>query len=557
MEYYPLVILAVGMVVVVGSILALRLPAFLALIIAAMVVGYMTTDENIRQYAEGAVGQMVSKGELESEKKTAKEEEITNELVQQSTMDRVVNGFGRACTQIGILIAMAALVGKCLIDSGAADRIVRSALKFVGEARAPIALAGSGYLLSIPVFFDTVFYLLLPLAKATRIRTKKNYLFYVMAICAGGTVTHSLVPPTPGPLIAADIIGVDIGALMLAGCCVAICSCSAGLTYAFFCNRNYELPLRVTDNTSLEELEELANRPDKDLPPLVLALAPIILPIILIGGTTVLNNTLTMQALDKYDANKNGVLEAKELDTLGVEVYRVEARNEPLASEIIQVFDQDENEKLDEAELKTIGEQLQKNTFLRVAYLLGDRNLALTIAAGIALLTLVVYQRPEKHKLAASMESALTSAGTIILITAAGGAFGAVLQQTGIGVVIGNLALEYTLPIVPLGWALTSLVRTAQGSATVAIITSASIMASVNAGLGDAAIDPLWLTLAVGTGAAPISWMNDSGFWVVGKMSGMTESETLRFWTPMLAIMGVTGGTVVWILSTIFPHVTT
>ena len=95
------------------------------------------------------------------------------------------------------MIAMASIIGKCLLDSGAADRIVRSLLQALGVERAPFALTASGFVLSIPVFFDTVFYLLIPIARSLGARTGKNYLFYVMAICAGGAITHTLVPPTP------------------------------------------------------------------------------------------------------------------------------------------------------------------------------------------------------------------------------------------------------------------------------------------------------------------------------------------------------------------------
>ena len=103
---------------------------------------------------------------------------------------------------------------------------------------------GSGFLLSIPVFFDTVFYLMIPLAKATRIRVGKNYVLYIMAIVAGGSMAHSLVPPTPGPLIVAEEFNVSLISMIIAGCCVGLCSSAAGLTFAAWRNRTMEVPLR-------------------------------------------------------------------------------------------------------------------------------------------------------------------------------------------------------------------------------------------------------------------------------------------------------------------------
>ena len=106
------------------------------------------------------------------------------------------------CGKIGIIIAMASIIGKCLLDSGAADKIVRTVLRWLGARRAGISFVGSGFLLAIPVFFDTVFYLMIPLGKAMRLRTGGNYVLYILAIVAGASMAHSLVPPTPGPLVA-------------------------------------------------------------------------------------------------------------------------------------------------------------------------------------------------------------------------------------------------------------------------------------------------------------------------------------------------------------------
>ncbi|MEQ9065167.1 MAG: SLC13 family permease, partial [Gimesia chilikensis] len=170
LENYPFIILAIGIATVIGMIIFLKINAFLALITAAMVVSLLGPAS-----ADGI-----------------------------NRMKRVAIAFGDSVSGIGIVIALAAIIGKCMMDSGAADRIVRTFLKVMGEKNASFALMGSGFVLAVPVFFDTVFYLLIPLARSLYRSTKRNYLMYVMAIAAGGAITHTLVPPTPGPLAMAD-----------------------------------------------------------------------------------------------------------------------------------------------------------------------------------------------------------------------------------------------------------------------------------------------------------------------------------------------------------------
>src|SRR5690606_11765433 len=189
-------VILLGVIVVVGGILALRLHAFLALIFGAIVGASFTHREDIAQYDMDA--RELARADAER-------------LAAQTVPDRVAEGFGSTCESIGILIAMAAIIGKCLLDSGAADRIVRSTLRLFGERGAPAAFMTSGFMLGIPVFFDTVFYLMIPLGKALRMRTGRNYLLYVLTIVCGATMAHSLVPPTPGPLFVAEQLGVNLG----------------------------------------------------------------------------------------------------------------------------------------------------------------------------------------------------------------------------------------------------------------------------------------------------------------------------------------------------------
>ena len=463
----PFLILLAGMLVVIGGILFLRLHAFLALLLGAFVVATLTPVDALYEYAIQG-GATV---------------EAAQQAADQSAGARIASGFGRTTAQVGIVIAMASIIGICLLESGAADRMVRSALRMVGAARAPLAFTGSSFLLAIPVFFDTVFYLMIPLAKATRLRTGKSYLFYVTAIVAGGVMAHSLVPPTPGPLFVAGEFGVDIGLMIMVGLAIGLLSSASGFLYGWWANSRMDLPLRETPE-SMQQLEAIAAKDDSQLPPLWLAAVPILLPVVLIAGRTLMHSAGTVQ--------------------------------------------------------------------FAVLEFLGEKNIALSVSAAIALL--ILLWKTSGDETVEAVKKALKTAGVIILIIGAGGAFGRVLQQTGIGTAIQAIAENYSIGILLLAFLMTALIRTAQGSATVSMVTAAGAMI----GLADPAqlgFHPVYLAMAIGCGSKPIWWMNDSGFWVVSQLSGMTEREALKVLTPLSAVMGVAGLAGTMLLAYFFPLV--
>ncbi len=557
-------ILLAGVVVVVGSILALRLHAFLALISAAFIVAVLTPSAALERYqiedvsfdvqlqmddvqnvlihadkhSDVKPGMQYVLLDLDSDSKRYKEiaslrvmkfvdhdssgemnwalaeiedgeasSAITSPMSLRAIHSlslksarkaanatigpRVASGFGGTCVKIGILIAMAAIIGKCLLDSGAADRIVRTALARFGEKSAPAAFMTSGFFLGIPVFFDTVFYLMIPLGKAMRLRTGKNYILYVLTIVCGATMAHSLVPPTPGPLIVAEELGVDLGVMILGGMIVGLFSAAFGYCYAVIVNRRTELPLRESPDFSLADLEEAMQVDESELPSFTVSVLPIVLPVALISLNTI----------------------------VGHKSFPVEI----------------------------------SDTTRRVIATLGDKNIALILSAIIAMATLIRQKKRSFQELSVSVQSALASGGVIILITAAGGAFGQVLRQTGVAGLIQDLPQASPHVICSLAFLITTAIRTAQGSATVAMITSVGIMSGI-ARDGNLPFEPFYLAAAIGCGSKPIAWMNDSGFWVITKMSGMTESEGLKYITPMTTCMGIVGLIVVLIGLTVYPN---
>jgi len=454
---HPLLILLVGMATILGGILGLRLNAFLALITAAIVVSLLAPGEPAAKIA------------------------------------RVAEGFGRTAGTIGIVIALAAIAGQAMMDSGAADRIVRAFIGLLGEQRSATALCATGYVLSIPVFFDTVFYLLVPLARSGYTRTNRYYLKYLLAIAAGAGATHTLVPPTPGPLAVAGTLGVDLGTMVLVGLAVALPAATAGLLFAGWVDRR--MPVVPTAPAAAPPATEA-------LPGLVVSLLPIVLPVLLISSNTV------VQSMTARPGARLALWSALAPYTA----------------------------------------------------IIGNPNLAMLVATAVAMW---VYARRgvSRAAVAAMVDTSLMGAGFIILIIAASGAFGVALQATGIGPVIerafvGNAAagVGSGLVFLFLGFGVASLIKIAQGSSTVAMITTAAMLAAMLPANGRSLpFHTVYVATAIASGSLVGSWMNDSGFWLFSKMGGVTELETFKSWTPVLAVVGLTSMVTTVVLALLVP----
>ena len=248
----PLCILLIGVVVVIGGILVLRLHAFLSLIAGALVVALLTPKADVYQYAIHA-----------------KMTETAARVEADKTVgDRITDGFADTAKKVGILIAMAAIVGKTLMESGAAERIVVALRRAIGDAHVAIAFLISGFVLAALVLSDTAFYLLIPLARVMRVRTGKDYTLYILAIVAGAVMTHSLVPPAAGPVLVATQLHVSLASMILGGTIVGGIASSCGYLFALWANRNLEIPIRSAAGVSASELERISTRDEMTLPSL-------------------------------------------------------------------------------------------------------------------------------------------------------------------------------------------------------------------------------------------------------------------------------------------------
>ena len=455
----PSVILTVAMLLVLAGVLWARLHPFLVLIVTALVVAGLTPPDRLGDAAALPIGR------------------------------RVAEGFGKTAHDIGILIAMASILGQCLMEARGAERIVAAIERVVGRRRAALAFLGAGFLLGIPMFAEGVFYLLLPLAKASWRETRRHGVLLVLSIVAGATMTHSLVPPTPGPLFVADEMGIDIALMMRQGMIVGAVAALAGFGYATWADRHFDIPLRTAedDRPGTVPDDERPGTAIGPLPPLWASLLPILLPVVLISADS---------AVDSIAAIPPSVA--------------------------------------------------------RVIHVVGDKNLALTVSAAAAILLLACRPRSSREKVRQAVAAAVLEGGEIILVIAAGGALGAALRQAGMAELAAAAVPQHALLLLPIAWGVTVLIRAAQGSATVAMITAVGIIAPI----ADAASLPyhdVYVALAIGCGSKPGMWMNDSGFWVIARMTGMTETETLKTASVMVAIEGTVGLLVTMALAASWP----
>lgn len=449
-DYWPFAVLLLSVVMVVILITRWRFHPFIALMLSAILVGLLSP------------GLPMMPGQ--------------NRLV--TVVELPMAEFGMMAGKIAWVIALAAVIGTAMMESGAAEQIVNWLLKKLGEKQTAIALLASGYILAIPVFFDTVFFLLIPLGVTLALKTGRDFLLYVLAIGGGAAITHTIVPPTPGPLIMAETLQIDLGTVILAGLITGIIPAIVVLGVGRWFNKKRPIPVRVTN----EHVTSIQNPPS-----LALSILPVVVPLFMISLTSIVD---------------------------------VAADNVP----------------------GWIAFQ-------------GNKNIAMSAGAVIALLLWAKTKRLGSNALWEAAAKPLEVAGIIIIITSAGGAYGAMIQHSGVGQSIRLATEGFDVHYILLAWIIGAVMKIAQGSGTVSMITTASIMAALTGPESNLPYHPVYILLSIGFGSLFIPWMNDSGFWVVTRMSGFTEKEALRTWTPLLAILSLVGLLQVLLLSWIFPFV--
>jgi len=402
----------------------------------------------------------------------------------------ITTGFGSTLSTIGLVIGFGVMMGRLLEISGAAERMAYSFIRWLGTKREEWAVALTGYVVSVPIFCDSAFVILIPLVRALARNSGKSVLTLGIALAGGLMLTHHAVPPTPGPLGIAGIFGVDIGEMLFWGVVFTLPGIVVLVAYARFMGPRIEAMIQggqvaAEPEDSYREVMERAEAAERQLPPLWLSVLPIVLPIVLIFINTLIG------LVGKFNGDP------------------------------------------------AIAQGLLGQVFA----FLGNPVIAVGLGVVVAIYGLV--PRHPRDEVIAEMEKGVESAGIILLVTGAGGALGAVLRSSGAGQYMGEWVASLPLPAVLIPFVIASLVRLIQGSGTVAMITGASISAPILAAIPD--VDMVFAAQAAAIGSMVFGYFNDSYFWVVNRMLGVKQARhqiltwsvptTLCWFTALLTLL--------------------
>ncbi|PXY25363.1 gluconate permease [Prauserella sp. PE36] len=461
-------VLGIGAIVLI--VLRTRLDAFVALLIAALLTGFVA----------GAP--------------------VTDIL------GSITDGFGSTMGAIGIVIGLGVGVGKILEVSGAADALARAFVRALGRGREPWAMAGTGALVSIPVFCDSGYVIMNPLARSIARRKRAGYVTLALALGCGMTLTHHLVPPTPGPLGVAGILGADVGGMILAGVIFSVVLLPLLVFYAKWMGPRLEE--HVLPNVKAEVYGSATSR-----------------SAVVTGGSAGDGGTGESEDGEREDGEEPA---PKRMSAWLAAL--------PLLVPLLLIVANTVTEAVDRSAKGVLsGDDYEPSSVAAVLSFVGSPVVALLI--GLVLAVYVLLPRvTTRNQVAGWLSQAASSAGLIILITGAGGAFGQVLRDTGVGDALAETIASWSLPGVLVPFLIATLVRLAQGSGTVAMITAASVTAPLVAGLG---VSPLAAAIACCAGSMVFSYFNDSYFWVVTRFTGLDGAAAIRGWS------GIT--TAVWL----------
>lgn len=400
----------------------------------------------------------------------------------------IVSSMGGALGFIATIIGIGAIFGAILEHSGGTQALANSLVKKFGEEKAPWAMLVTGFIISIPVFLDVALVMLAPLLYALARNTNKPLLVFGLPLCAGMAVTHAFVPPTPGPVAVGYILGVNLGWVIMFGVIV-------GLPTALICGPWLTTRMANKIDVPLPEVDPGVESDESKLPSFRMILFLVALPIALI--------------------------------LLGTIIEQGEAAKLP------------EGLSTGDRKAQLAAALTAMPGYAQFLFFLGHPVIALLLSTLIAIYFLGTKRGVSGDTLVEISTKALGPAGIIILITGAGGVFKGVLKATGITdaleVAFGNSGI----PVLVLAYVFATLVRIAQGSATVAMLTAAGLMVGFVDGLTQQQL--ALVTIAIAAGATGFSHVNDSGFWMISRYFRMTEAQTLRSWSVLSTLISIIG----------------
>ncbi|SCK26521.1 GntP family permease [Streptomyces sp. WMMB 322] len=416
--------------------------------------------------------------------------ELFGTVQKSDAVSLIEDGMGGILGHVAIIIGLGTMLGAILEVSGGAEALSSRLLALFGEKRAPLAMGLTGLIFGIPVFFDVGIFVLAPIVYAAAKRSGKSIVLYAMPLLAGLSMTHAFLPPHPGPVAAAGLLKVDLGWVILMGVVTGIPAVIAAWAYsAWIGNRLFvEVPHDMVE--AAEEAKAAVAAEQKAAG--VSTERPVSLAVVLgiIGTPLVLILLATFSSI-----------------ALGPSTLR----------SVIEFF--------------------------------GHPFVALTIALLLAYWLLGLRRGWSRQSLETVSTASLKPIGNILLVVGAGGVFGAVLDGSGVAQALADTFGDAGLPVIVLSYLLSLVLRVAQGSATVAIVTTAGIVAPLLSS-GDYSQPHIALVImAISAGSIFASHVNDGGFWIVSKYFGISERDTLKSWTVLESVLSVAGFAVAALIS--------
>ncbi|MDI2029655.1 gluconate:H+ symporter [Saccharopolyspora sp. TS4A08] len=454
-----LTLCAAGIAVLLVMIIRFRIEPFIALLVSGLLIALATGLP-----VEDIVG-----------------------TAQKSSDSLLEGGFASILGHITAIIGLGTILGSMLEASGGAQLLTRKLLAAFGENRAPLAMGLSGLIFGIPVFFDIGIFVLAPLVYVVARQGKRSILLYCLPLVAGLSMTHAFLPPHPGPVVAAGLLGVDLGWIILMGLvCGLPAFAVAGLLYPVWIGKRIDLPVPADMLATADELA--AKREGRRDPSLGVVALIIGLPMVLILGATFGSITL------------------------------------PEGSGPLSVL-----------------------TFL------GNPTVALTLAVLLSFWLLGTRRGMTGRDLSELTAGALRPLGMLLLVVGAGGFFGKVLAETGVGDALAGSLRGIGLPMIVSAYVISSGLRIAQGSATVAIVTTGGIVAPLVASAGLSQPQLALIAVAIAAGSIIASHVNDGGFWIISRYFGIPVSDMLKTWTVLETLLSLIAFATAAALSPLLP----
>lgn len=441
-EYTLLIAAAAGISLLLFLVIRTKLHAFVALLLVSLFVGIATGMP-------------------------------LNEVVQS-----IQTGMGETLGFVAVVVGLGAMFGQMMEISGGAERLARTLIKKFGQDKVPWALGVTGFLVGIPIFFDVGFIILIPIVYRLAKKTGRSLLHYAIPLFAGLSVAHSFIPPTPGPIIVANLIGADLGWVILFGTIAGIpAMIVAGPLFGKYIAK--KIHVSIPHYMDTEDVED-----DQELPSFGLIVTIILVPLVLIL-----------------------------LNTFSTVIFP------------------------------------EGNIIRTICTFLGHPFVALLISTLLVFYLLGVKNGYSNQEIQAIASKSLEPAGMIILVTGAGGIFKQVLIDTGVGRLLADTMTTSPLPPIFLAFLIASIIRIAQGSATVAMVTAASLMSPLTSTLGFEGPVLGLIVISIAAGATIASHVNDSGFWLINRYLGLDVKDTLRSWTVMETLGSLVAFSIIFIIS--------